>query len=108
MNEMSATQDSAVPERPTTDRTLLVGLAIMVLLALVPFVTEFAGGNYVLNLVLKAMILAIAAVSLDLLIGYGGLVSFGHAAFLGLGSYVTGIALTEGIIDVVPLLGWCC
>lgn len=105
MNEMSATQDSAVPERPTTDRTLLVGLAIMVLLALVPFVTEFAGGNYVLNLVLKAMILAIAAVSLDLLIGYGGLVSFGHAAFFGLGSYVTGIALTEGIIDVVPLLG---
>ncbi len=105
MNEMSATQDSAVPERPTTDRTLLVGLAIMVILALVPFVTEFAGGNYVLNLVLKAMILAIAAVSLDLLIGYGGLVSFGHAAFLGLGSYVTGIALTEGIIDVVPLLG---
>lgn len=105
MNEMSATQDSAVPERPATDRTLLVGLAIMVLLALVPFVTEFAGGNYVLNLVLKAMILAIAAVSLDLLIGYGGLVSFGHAAFLGLGSYVTGIALTEGIIDVVPLLG---
>ncbi len=105
MKEMSATQDSAVPERPATDRTLLVGLAIMVLLALVPFVTEFAGGNYVLNLVLKAMILAIAAVSLDLLIGYGGLVSFGHAAFLGLGSYVTGIALTEGIIDVVPLLG---
>ncbi len=105
MNEMSATQDSAVPERPTTDRTLLVGLAIMVILALVPFVTEFAGGNYVLNLVLKAMILAIAAVSLDLLIGYGGLVSFGHAAFLGLGSYVTGIALTEGIVDVVPLLG---
>jgi len=105
MNEMSTTRDSAVPERPTADRSLLVGLAIMVLLALVPFVTEFAGGNYVLNLVLKAMILAIAAVSLDLLIGYGGLVSFGHAAFLGLGSYVTGIALTEGIIDVVPLLG---
>ena len=105
MNEMSATRDTTVPERPATDRTLLVGLAIMVILALVPFVTEFAGGNYVLNLVLKAMILAIAAVSLDLLIGYGGLVSFGHAAFLGLGSYVTGIALTEGIIDVVPLLG---
>ena len=105
MNELSATQSRALPERRTADRSMLVGLAIMVLLALMPFVTEFAGGNYVLNLVLKAMILAIAAVSLDLLIGYGGLVSFGHAAFLGLGSYVAGIALAEGITDALPVLG---
>ena len=37
------------------------------------------------------MIFAIAAVSLDLLIGYTGLVSFGHAAFLGVGAYTVGI-----------------
>ena len=50
------------------------------------------------------MIFAIASLSLNLLIGYGGMVSFGHAAFLGLGSYVTGIAITEGMTDVIFIL----
>ncbi len=86
------------------DRSLVVGWSIMALLMLTPFLTEFAGGNYVQNIVLKAMILAIAAVSLDLLIGHGGLVSFGHAAFLGLGSYVTGVALHEGVVGAVPII----
>ncbi len=105
MNDVSATHAETVPERKPADRSLLVGFAILAILALVPFGTELAGGSYVLNLVLKAMILAIAAVSLDLLIGQSGLVSFGHAAFLGLGAYVTGIALTEGIVGALPILG---
>jgi len=110
MTDQSVSQDrapqgGAAPARRFGDAGLLAGLAILVVLAFMPQITEVAGGSYVLNLVMKAMILAIAAISLDLLIGYSGLVSFGHAAFLGLGSYVTGIALTEGIYGALPILG---
>ena len=47
------------------------------------------------------MILAIAAVSLNLILGYGGLVSFGHAAYLGIGAYAVGILGFYGITN-----GW--
>jgi branched-chain amino acid transport system permease protein len=47
------------------------------------------------------MIFAIAAISLNLILGYGGLVSFGHAAYLGVGSYAVGILAFYGIAD-----GW--
>ncbi len=104
MSELSVTGTQTTSGVGPIDQPVIVGLFVLVLLALTPFVTGFAGGNYVENLVMKAMILAIAAVSLDLLIGYGGLVSFGHAAFLGLGSYVTGIALTEGMTNALPIL----
>ena len=50
------------------------------------------------------MIFAIAAVSLDLILGYGGLVSFGHAAFLGLGAYAVGILAAHGITDATRVL----
>ena len=43
------------------------------------------------SLVTRVMIFAIAALALDLLVGYGALVSFGHAAFIGLGAYAVGI-----------------
>jgi branched-chain amino acid transport system permease protein len=43
------------------------------------------------------MIFAIAAVSLNLILGYGGLVSFGHAAYLGIGAYAVGILAHHGI-----------
>lgn len=105
MTASSAGQRSATPRLSAIDPSILVGIVIFALLALTPFVTELVGGSYLLNLVLKAIILAIAAVSLDLLIGHSGLVSFGHAAFLGLGSYVTGIALTEGTTDALSILG---
>jgi len=45
----------------------------------------------------RVMIYAIAATSLNLILGYGGMVSFGHAAFFGTGAYVVGIAMTYGL-----------
>ena len=45
------------------------------------------------------MIFAIAALSLDLILGYGGLVSFGHAAYLGIGGYAVGILSFHGIAN---------
>ncbi|MBT7800496.1 MAG: branched-chain amino acid ABC transporter permease, partial [Tateyamaria sp.] len=86
------------------NRSLIFGLGILFLLALTPYWSQVFGGSYVVSLIMKAMIFAIASLSLNLLIGYGGLVSFGHAAFLGLGSYVTGILITEGVTDALIIL----
>lgn len=62
-------------------------LAVLGVLALFPF----AGATFYTELVTKVMILAIFALSLDLLVGYTGLVSFGHAAFYGVGAYTLGL-----------------
>ena len=51
----------------------------------------FAGATFYTELVTTVMILAIFAMSLDLLVGYTGLVSFGHAAFFGIGAYTLGL-----------------
>ena len=57
-----------------------------------------ATGNYFLmSLFTRILILAMAAVSLNLIMGFGGMVSFGHAAYLGIGGYAVGILAKEGI-----------
>jgi len=71
--------------RPVKTRIVLV--AVLALLAFFPF----AGATFYTELVTKVMILAIFALSLDLLVGYTGLVSFGHAAYYGIGAYVLGL-----------------
>ena len=65
------------------------------------FFAAFKAEAYVLSLVTRVMIFAIAALSLDLLIGYGALISFGHAAFIGLGAYAVGILGAHGIHDAL-------
>jgi len=67
------------------------------ILALVPVYCALTGNTFALSLFTRIVIFAIAAVSLNLVMGYGGMVSFGHAAFLGLGGYVVGILAKEGI-----------
>jgi branched-chain amino acid transport system permease protein len=62
-------------------------VAVVALLALFPL----AGSGFYVELVAKVMILAIFALSLDLLVGYTGLVSFGHAAYFGIGAYALGL-----------------
>jgi len=69
------------------NRRKIALLAVLALLALFPF----AGATFYTELVTKVMILAIFALSLDLLVGYTGLVSFGHAAYYGIGAYVLGL-----------------
>ncbi|MEY4710688.1 MAG: hypothetical protein RIS88_138 [Pseudomonadota bacterium] len=55
------------------------------------------GLDYYLSMLSRMMIYGLAACSLNLLLGYGGLVSFGHAAYLGVGAYTVGILITEGL-----------
>ena len=71
-------------------RTLLWIVGVAALLALPPAVIAL-GQPFYIDLVRRIMILAIAAASLNLILGYGGLVSFGHAAYLGVGAYAVGI-----------------
>jgi branched-chain amino acid transport system permease protein len=85
-------------------RAALPALVVLLLFAAVPWLAEVWGGSYLTSLAMRAMILAIAALSLDLLIGHGGMVSFGHAAFVAIGAYTAGIAITEGVTDLATIL----
>ncbi len=58
---------------------------------LVPIVATIIDEPYYMNLFARLMIWAIAAISLNLILGYGGLISFGHALYLGIGAYAVGI-----------------
>ena len=70
---------------------------VLALLALLPVYCALTGNNFLLSLFTRIVILAIAAVSLNLIMGFGGMVSFGHAAYLGIGGYVVGILAKEGV-----------
>ena len=87
------------------NRETFAALLVIACLIAVPYVAPMLGGNYVITLATRVVILAIAASSLDLLIGRGALVSFGHAAYFGLGGYVVGIAAFH-LANDVPILGW--
>jgi branched-chain amino acid transport system permease protein len=75
---------------------LFWGVVIAVLLVLPPLAMAL-GKTFYIDLVRRIMIFGIAAVSLNLILGYGGMVSFGHAAYLGLGGYAVAIFAFYGI-----------
>lgn len=85
-------------------RRLAFTLFWATLLAL-PFITEFIGfitngefgGSFYVTLFTRLLIFALAASSLNFVLGYGGMVSFGHTAFYGIGGYVVGIFATMNI-----------
>ncbi|MEQ8697971.1 MAG: branched-chain amino acid ABC transporter permease, partial [Bauldia litoralis] len=69
----------------TDPRFIILLVGFLVLLAL-PFVSFWVNDTFMISFVSKVIIFAIAAASLDLILGYGGMISFGHAAYLGLGA----------------------
>ena len=79
-----------------TPRNVFV-TALLAILLLLPVYAALSGNTFVITLFTRIVILAIAAVSLNLIMGFGGMVSFGHAAYLGIGGYVVGILAKEGI-----------
>src|SRR5207245_865297 len=66
-------------------------------LVLLPLYSSLSGNVFVLTLFTRIVILALAAASLNLMMGYGGMMSFGHAAYLGIGGYAVGMLAQEGI-----------
>lgn len=86
------------------DRGLLIGGMIFAILLATPVLLPIFGAAYLTGLLIKAMLLAMAAISLDLVTGHGGMVSLGHAAFIGVGAYVAAIGLESGIEEILLLL----
>jgi branched-chain amino acid transport system permease protein len=74
-----------------------VTIALFAALLLLPVYAQFANDRFLLTLFTRIVILALAAVSLNLILGFGGMMSFGHAAYLGIGGYAVGILAFEGI-----------
>src|SRR5262249_24530800 len=79
----------------------LAPAAIFTGLLLLPLAAALGAETYLLGLFMRAMIFAIAGIGLDLIVGYGALVSFGHAAFIGLGAYAVGILAAHGIDEAL-------
>ena len=86
------------------ERGLAIGGVIFALLLAMPFVLPLVGAEYLSGLLIKAMLLAVAAISLDLIVGHGGMVSLGHAGFVAVGAYATAIGLESGIEEILVLL----
>jgi branched-chain amino acid transport system permease protein len=85
-------------------KTVFIGTGAALLL-LLPLMAEMIGEPYLVSLFSRILIYALAAVSLDLILGYGGMVSLGHAAFFGTGAYVTGI-LAFHSFEGTPIVSW--
>src|SRR6266700_6404537 len=102
MSPIPAVQKAWLPGALTP--RVAINVALIAILALVPVYTALAGETFALTLFTRVIILAIAALSLNLIMGFGGMVSFGHAAYLGIGGYAVGILAKEGINS--GLLQW--
>jgi branched-chain amino acid transport system permease protein len=83
--------------RWTLDLRTVVVVLLLVALVSLPVYVELTGSRFLLTLFTRIVILALAAVSLNLILGYGGMMSFGHAAYLGIGGYAVGMLAFEGI-----------
>ena len=93
---------AALPKRLSTGDA--IAITVFAVLAIFPLLAKFGTEGYLLALVTRVMIFAIAAIALDLIVGFGALVSFGHAAFVGLGAYAVGILASHGITDALVAL----
>jgi branched-chain amino acid transport system permease protein len=75
----------------------LVDTLLIAALAALPLAAWLSGQHFVVTVLTRAVILALAAVSLNLILGYGGMISFGHAVYLGVGGYAVGILAQHGL-----------
>jgi branched-chain amino acid transport system permease protein len=79
----------------------LITVLLLLILAVLPLLTQAFDQRYLLSVGTRIVIWAIAAISLNMILGYGGMVSFGHAMFFGIGGYAVGILAHHGIAS-----GW--
>ncbi len=81
--------------------------------ALLPLFTAYADLPFWNDVAMRIMLLGMAAMGLNLILGYGGMVSFGHAAFIGIGAYCSGISQFYGLFNGLDPSGvkleyvWC-
>ncbi|MEJ2471220.1 MAG: branched-chain amino acid ABC transporter permease [Desulfuromonadales bacterium] len=90
-------------KKPTRQAIFLGSLCL--LLVFLPPIAQAIDEPYLVSLFSRILIYALAAASLDLILGYGGMVSLGHAAFFGIGAYVAAIFAYHNF-DGTPILSW--
>jgi len=86
---------------PTFGAESPVFLGALALFVVFPFLTEAFLSSYYVGVMVQALALATLVLGLDLVTGYTGLISFGHAMFIGLGAYVTALVLVN-VTGLVP------
>jgi branched-chain amino acid transport system permease protein len=101
---------AAGDSRRAAPRTrILAAGAVIVALGLLPVAALGLGQPFYVTLVSRIMIFALAAVGLNLVLGYGAMVSFGHALYIGIGAYAVGIlsfhGVTSGWLHIAAALG---
>ena len=96
---LTATAPLLAPRR--ISRQLAAVVVIVTILALIPVATAMAGQAFYLTIVTRIMIFALAALGLNLALGFGAMVSFGHAMYIGIGAYAVGIMSFHGVSN-----GW--
>lgn len=106
MADPVATEAGIEPASPIAGivRRRLIHVGVFVVLLVGPFAARLLGQPFYADVLMRIMVYGIAAMSLDLIVGYAGIISLGQAAFLGIGGYVTGILdynLHNGIVWTV-------
>jgi len=90
---------------------IFVLMVCLLILAVLPYFATLLQQEFLYRVGTRIMIYAIAAVSLDLILGFGGMVSFGHAVFIGLGGYSIGIlshyGITNGFLQFAVAIAGC-
>ena len=89
--------------RPAPYREVVAIALLLAMLALPAVLTAF-GQEFYIGLATRILIFALAASSLNLILGFGGMFSLGHAAFFGTGAYVAAICMSSGINDALLVL----
>ena len=96
MLHASRRRPDSLLDHPLRVRTALPLLGLLILL---PFVAEALDESFYIGVASRVLIFALAATSLNLILGFGGMVSFGHAAFVGMGAYTVGILMQGGVMS---------
>jgi branched-chain amino acid transport system permease protein len=84
-------------EPPSTTMQRWITFAVLAAAIAFPLVARPLEWDFYIGFASRIMIYALAATSLNLVLGYGGMVSFGHAAFVGAGAYTVAILMAEGV-----------
>ncbi|MCA1959878.1 MAG: branched-chain amino acid ABC transporter permease [Desulfomonile sp.] len=93
-------------ENTLSKRNWIAGVIVVMALAVLPFVLSKFGrtGEYWIWVTTEMLINGLFALSLNLILGYGGMVSFGHAAFFGVGAYTVALLMKKAGVSMVPAL----
>ncbi len=85
-------------------RTIFI-TTLMTILAILPIISSIFDEPFYTVLFSRMLVLSIGAISLNLILGFGGMVSFGHAVYMGIGAYVVGIGVFHNIEDSIGWMG---